>query len=119
MSADTSLTDAQAKTVCDIDLGAARRIALRAPILGDPLSVRPTTVMSRLDSLVEHVCVNRPIALGSVLAAAARIDPGSQRIFAQGLPQQIREDMVRRKSGAMKDVPPLVVRPKPAGAADV
>lgn len=97
--------------LCAIDLDAIRRIALRAPMLGDPLSMQASTFASRLDGVLEHSPLNRVLVVAHALAEVVRADTGAAEIFkASGLARQIRAEVDSRKAGALREASPAIVQ---------
>lgn len=96
---------------CAIDLDAVRRIALRAPMIGDPVNLRSATFLSRVDAVLSHAPVNRLLLLAQALADTARVDPGAADIFRRSdLAPRIREELEARKSG-LRAVEAIVAPP--------
>ncbi len=107
----------QAGSACVIDLDAIRRIGLRVPMLGDPLSLQASTFASRMDRVLEHSPLNRVLVVAHVLAEVARADEGAAHIFkTAGLARQIRAEVDARKAGASRDEAAPIVRPALATA---
>jgi hypothetical protein len=97
---------------CAIDLDAIRRIALRAPMLGDPLGMRACTLFGRLDKVLEQNALNRVLLTAHALAELARVDASAAQIFrSAGLAKQIRSEVDARKATALVEFSAPVVRP--------
>jgi hypothetical protein len=97
---------------CAIDLDAIRRIALRAPMLGDPLGMRACTLFGRLDKVLEQAALNRVLLMAHALAEMARVDASAAAIFrSTGLARQIRTEVEARKASALAEFSAPVVRP--------
>jgi len=97
---------------CPLDLDSIMRIALRAPMLGDPMSLKASTFVGRLDRMLERGPLERLLLVAHALADVARADPGAAEVFrASGLARQIRSEVEARKSGASRvDARPIVWR---------
>lgn len=96
---------------CAIDLDAIRRIALRAPMLGDPMTMRASTLFGRLDRVLEQTALNRVLVVAHALAEIARQDASAATVFKDaGLARQIRSEVEARKAGAFMDFSEPVVR---------
>ena len=97
---------------CAIDLDAIRRIALRAPMLGDPLGMRACTLFGRMDKVLEQAALNRVLVVAHALAEMARVDASTAAIFrSAGLARQIRTEVEARKASALVEFSAPVVRP--------
>lgn len=106
-------TDIEDKSAdCHIDLDAIRRIALRAPPMGDPLSARANTLMLQMDALIEHNLVGRALVVAQALTEAARIDSAVVEIIRRSqLTAQIRAEVLERKAAqASTPMSPIVGR---------
>jgi len=97
---------------CAIDLDAIRRIALRAPMLGDPITMNAATLFGRFDRVLEQTSLNRVLVLAHALAEIARRDESAAMVFkAAGLAGQIRTEVEARKAAALTEMSSPVVRP--------
>jgi predicted transcriptional regulator len=110
-----------ARASCAIDLDAIRRIALRAPMLGDPLNMTAATLHGRLDRLLEQTSLNRVLVVAHALSEIARRDASAAAVFkAAGLAGQIRTEVEARKAAALTEFSaPVVpaVAPSPSANA--
>jgi len=89
-----------AASECAIDLDAVRRICLRAPMLGDSLSLQAATFCLRVDRMLEQPPLARALLLAHALAEVAQADPGCAAIFKNaGLSRQIRDEVNARRAG--------------------
>ena len=94
-----------------LDIGAIMRVALRAPMIGEPLSLHASTLVSRLDGLLERGPLERLLLVAHALAEVARADPGAAGIVrASGLARQIRAEVDLRKAGRSAAQVPAIVR---------
>lgn len=101
----------RAPAPCVIDLDAIRRIALIAPMLGDPLTMRALTFFGRLDRVLEQAALHRVLVVAHALAEIARHDATATTVFQDaGLARQIRNEVAARKAGAFMDFSEPVVR---------
>lgn len=80
-------------------------------MLGDPMTMRASTLFGRLDRVLEQAALNRVLVVAHALAEIARHDTSAATVFKDaGLARQIRSEVEARKAGAFTDFSEPVVR---------